>query len=675
MSETANTIDRPLNDQEQVKIYSPADPWTNDYAATVVKQDFSTWAAYRQQNHDIRWQTSDQLFLGWQPQNVWPGTRVPRSSLGTFITMENEEAMLARVMSAIFPLEDNVDCTAKYGTTPEQARLVFKMVMQQLQSDYCNVKESCRLAFKQGFLYGNGILEVSWKYIETIRKVVMPIWEQEGYLDPLYQALFPSSPKRRLMEKTLEVVLNQPLLESRDIRDFYIDPNTSSPDVQKARGCAVRQLITKEEVMNYAGQDGFTLPSPEALKLMSENKSSTVGDQTKQFGEGYRGVGWTPMQDYTGNPGDKRLELIRYYNHNRCIWTLNRDWVFYNNTNSFGCLPFLNAFYIDVPGRFYGLSIADVCEPEQRLQQSIINARIDELALTIHAPFVKKRGDQLPQGQMRMVPGRTIELDNPDQFKKIEWPNITQQSFQEVDSSSGRLQKSTGLSDIGAIGGTPSQGNSANRTATGINTQVAVTNIRVGHVIENLENTLIEPLLALVHKMNKQFLNPQQVLYLLGEQEPVDPLLITHADVNFKCRGAKKMQSRGMLLQILPNLMPTLLNPSIMQLLAEQQGMTLDVREVFASICDAMGVPDTQWFRPMNPNELQMQQQNNANAVKQAMQSQRLEAQTQHEQMKGDTAVMTKVMPEFIKGNPKLISAATGFEPPKEPSATRPKTQ
>jgi hypothetical protein len=53
----------------------------------------------------------------------------------------------------------------------------------------------------------------------------------------------------------------------------------------------------------------------------------------------------------------------------------------YNSANELGCLPFLNSFYIDVPNQFYGLSMADVCEPEQRLQQSIINARIDELAL------------------------------------------------------------------------------------------------------------------------------------------------------------------------------------------------------------------------------------------------------------------------------------------------------
>jgi hypothetical protein len=61
-------------------------------------------------------------------------------------------------------------------------------------------------------------------------------------------------------------------------------------------------------------------------------------------------------------------------------------------------LPFLNAFYVDVPNRFYGMAISDLLEGEQRFQQAAINASIDELSLTINAPFAKKRGVSLTGG-------------------------------------------------------------------------------------------------------------------------------------------------------------------------------------------------------------------------------------------------------------------------------------
>ena len=105
MEQTTNVANpyAPLETAEKIQIYQPQDVWSDSYAQKIVISDFNRWASFRQQNHDTRWQVADQLFLGWQPQNVWQGTRIPRSSLGLFLTMEQEESLLARVMAAIFP--------------------------------------------------------------------------------------------------------------------------------------------------------------------------------------------------------------------------------------------------------------------------------------------------------------------------------------------------------------------------------------------------------------------------------------------------------------------------------------------------------------------------------------------------------------------------------------------
>lgn len=666
----------PFTPEEDKRLIPVSQQWSNDYALKVSTTGFQVMETYRQQNHDRRFQNSDQLFVAWQPQKVWEGTRIPRSSLGVFLTMQQEETLLDNVMAALFPLEDNVIPEPMFGTSVAQARLSLQLILQQLKysaEGYANIRESVRLALKQAILYGNGILEVSWLYREIMRMVAIPVWD-----DPTYQAMYSSIagelPKRHLVSQAMKQIINQPLVTHVDIRSFYIDPNTSSPDVQKARDCAVRTLLTKEDLAQYRGMPNFDVPSDLGLDILSQNKTATSGDQAIQVGKSYNGISYQPTQDYTGNPNDKRVELIRYYSNNRVVWMLNRRWVMYNQPNELGVKPFLNAFYIDVPNSFYGLSMADVCEPEQRLQQSLINARIDELALSIHSPFVKKRGDNLPQNSLRMVPGRVIELDYPAEFTKLEWKNVTQDAAYEVGASEQRNQKTTGLTDTASFGVGSAGGNSANRTATGVNSQVAAAGKRINGIINNIESNFIEPLFNLLHQYNKTFLNPSQVFYLTGVPQGVDPRSVIHANVCFKAIAGRKLQSRMMVLQTVPQMLPVLLNPAFAEQM-RMQGWMLNPKAVMDDIADAIGLKETQWFQPVTEEQMQFMQANDPNQLRaqttMQMARERLAAQAENQVRGDDTKLLAAVMPVIAK-NEGLQRAATGFKAKEEkPNASR----
>jgi hypothetical protein len=628
-----------------------------------VKQNFSEWETYRRQNHDPRYLVADQLFTAWQPQKVWEGTRIGRSSIGVFTTMEQVETMLAHVLGTIFPLEDNVEAIPKLGTSQMQAQLSLELLLQQFNEDE-SFREVMRQALKQGFLYGNGIIEPYWFYQRSEKSVAVPIW---GTAANLYAAMSGGSPDRQLAVHKIPVNINRPCVKHVDIRDFYMDPHCPGPDVQKGRGYFIRQYITIEDLLKYADTPGFDIPYETDLIRMAKNVQSAAGDQARQQSEAYRSVGYQPTNQYNpGNPLLSRIELLRYYKHSKITWAINREKSIYDVDNYFGCLPCINAFYVDYPGRFYGISLADVCEGEQRLQASVINARIDELALMIHSPFVKKRGDSLPQSQMRMIPGRTIELDYPDQFKKIEWKNDTGNAHMEVAASERRVEKSTGITDMAAMGAPSAGGNSSLRTATGVNANLQATGRRIGHIVENVESTCLEPLLAMCHRFNQLFLHESQVLYFLGRNMPVDPRFVKYADVRFKAVGGRKQQSRGMLLQVMPQLMPMLLNPQILELMAQQQGLTIDMKAVVDDIADALNVPKWSWWRQMDQQQIGMYQQWNPNAKAIQMQQERLAAQSQMQEAGHDTELMKPIMHELVKQNPDMQEAMTGFKPPKQ---------
>jgi hypothetical protein len=171
-----------------------------------------------------------------------------------------------------------------------------------------------------------------------------------------------------------------------------------------------------------------------------------------------------------------------------------------------------------------------------------------------------------------MAPGRVLEFEDPkNDLVKLEWPNHAWlQAGPHLAASGQRAQQITGISDLftGSVSGA---GNSANRTATGVNTQAANTSKRIQYLIENIESTLIEPLLAMVHDFNRKFVDPDKVLAVLGpeaQQINIDPLDVLNANVRFQMKASAKIQARMMYLQVLPQLLPLFLNPSFIDMMA-----------------------------------------------------------------------------------------------------------
>jgi hypothetical protein len=201
-------------------------------------------------------------------------------------------------------------------------------------------------------------------------------------------------------------------------------------------------------------------PTIRHLLELAKKKQARQADVSKQQSETFRGNSWQPTKDYTEDPNQKNLELVRYYQNDRCVWFVpGYETPLWNQPNNYGIKPFLNACYVDFPGRFYGLSICDLVEGDQRLAEAILNARIDELNLIIHPPIVRKAGSNQRIGQKKLRPGVEWEVDG-DPSKDIirmEWGNLTQNAYVEVAALEQRVQKTTGVTDL-AVLGTPTSG-------------------------------------------------------------------------------------------------------------------------------------------------------------------------------------------------------------------------
>jgi len=623
--------------------------WSDKTALSVVRSDFAYAEAYRTHAHDWRYRNAMELYLAWAGQRYWDGTRVPRSSIGIYACFEQVESMLPKIVRMIC----DPDTYEFYAEDPDAAELWKEHLVGQLKE--AKYREQIRLCAKSSLVYGNGILEWGMEDYEddtvTIEETRNVKSYQMAYHPQVGPVAVPGETETNYKRKITSETKRRPYVRYRSIIDSYVDPNNESTQIEKGGYFILRTYMRAEELKALRGKKDFMIPDDRTLSEYSKAKTTSNQDVTKLSAELFRYNMWNPSQDYTADPAQKRIEVIEYTKAERKVWMLNREHIAYNRPNKYKRINFLSMCYADVLDRWHALAITDVAEGEQRLQQGIINARVDELALSIHRPMIKRRGVTVPPYQLKVRPGVVIEVENPEgDIKQLEVQNITQQAFIEVEASERRVQRITGMSDLAALGSPTSGGNSANRTAAGINTQVGATQDRTSYYIQNAEDHVIEPLLNIFIELNKKFgdlkvaaawikLHPKY-----SNKKPVD---IMNAHVYAECWGAVRAQARSGFLQLFPTIAQTIFNPEMLQLLAQQQQKTMSV-EVFQSmIWDSLG------YRPRDPLMIDMTPQQ-----KQAMQqpppevkakAQMQQTQIQADQQKHQQANMTKLINTLVQ--------------------------
>jgi hypothetical protein len=638
------------------KVITPDTEWSQSYAAKIVVSDFQKAEAYRTQNQDWRMRNADELYLAWTGQKYWEGTRNPRSSLGFYVSYEQIESLLPSVMSAVFAGYPPFDVEPEPTSTWEQAEMVKDLTTYQL--DRAGAKEQVRKAFKSAFIYGNGLVELGWESFERQRQqfLVQRSPVIRDFTHPVTGEVVSSTvgSRPRTVIKPVKEIVNQPTLKYRALQDFYVDPNLQSSCLQEATYCAIRELIPIVEIEKYRGQKFFDIPDRMTLFEMSKAKSSTQGDYSKANTELMRAGQYWPTQEFTADPAQQRLEVIRYVTPYRLCWIIGRNSVpggmaMLNVPNPYGFTNFFNICYTDVPNRFYGLAVTDIAEGDQRLITSITNARVDELNLAIHKPLIVKRGVFESQSQLRMRPGMNIKCEDPkNDIQTFEYGAILANAYMETDAAERRLQKYTGITDLAMLGTPSAGGNSANRTATGVNRQAQASGRRIQYFVETAEQAFLEPILTGVHKLNQKFLDPQQVVDILGPQGQkilIDPMQVKNADVKFRFLASEKMASQSSILQAIPTLAQSLLNPAYQAQLAQINQKKVNVEFIGTKICDALRLRGGDVFIDLTPQDIQrMNQPSPADQLKDGMQDKRLASQENVAQEGNAASIMKELL-------------------------------
>lgn len=595
---------------DDLDIRLPFESISDSQAVKIVRHDFENAANYRYQNHDWRWVIADALYTGWKQPKFWEGTKIPRASIAVMVAFEQIESILPKVMQAIFSDPDWFEAVGRRSTTPAAARAIRDIILTQLH-DY-NPRETMRRVIKSGVFYGNGIMMVGWDYQARQRLQYIPSFTPKLKSIPnpidgtMIQIPDGKNFDRHVVEQVINDYINQPFIRYIPLKRFYIDPNAPSPIINEARYCCVESYMHIDELDALRKSPGFEyMPDKYTLLRLSKMNDYSQADMTQSEQESSRRSSWAPWMDQSTDPAAARVKVIAYHTKDRCIWSLNNRFICYNKPNPIGRITFHSSFYADLLDRFYAMAISDVAEPEQRVQESLLGARFDELSLAIHPTTVRQRGSGTPLYQVRVRPGAVAESSDPKNDIIRQYPmNATANAHLESQASQLRVQKYTGVTDLAMIGvGTAS--NPAAKTATGAGIQGQASASRIIYFVENVETVLIEPALTDVFEYDQKFLDPNQMIESITGVEDLDPIVVFGARVKFEMRASARMQSKQALISLLPMTFQAVLNPQLMGQLAAS-GKTIDFVEIMQMFMDASGYrKKLHIIRDLTPQEMQ----------------------------------------------------------------------
>lgn len=296
----------------------------------------------------------------------------------------------------------------------------------------------------------------------------------------------------------------QATLVRLDPRDVYVDPGCPSPIIDRARAKIIRCPKTVDEIDAFRKVKGFSVPSKSELWWLAKNRRQLNGDTSKTQQELARGVRYTPpYDDRLPLAASNLIDIFIYEGGGREIWSLDHRYIMYNEVLPFKCSRLLSAPCHIVPNRFYAMSLVDILEPIQQIQQALLNRHLDEMALALNPPRAQKRSVINTPSSLSWRPGLVQQFENPKDDLVVNQPQgITNGVWQDMSYFDGQAQSWTGISPLVASGqATP--GN-ANRTAGGIQAQQQGPMTRLANIAANFEEFFFVPLCYKILKVENQ---------------------------------------------------------------------------------------------------------------------------------------------------------------------------
>lgn len=615
--------------------------WGDDAALKLVIQDSIRAENYEQSKQWVaQWPTATVLYQSPFTARYWEGTQTEKANIPFYTVATAVNSLVPKITNGLFYEDPPFMIRQRPKTTANATRAVGAILAYQLED--INFKESIRLGTVNAVLFGTAIWKWGWESFTKERTIYrrksppVTVKNVPGLSDIKIAPV-----DEDIEEEVITEYVDRPTFEHIvNLRHVLVDPGLNLPDIRKAKYVVHRMYMTWDDLDKLRDRPGFKIPSREKLlelffppREVAEASPAEVSVQNPMWDLRAR----PRYEPTTEDPFAQPLEVLERWDAKRYIVVLNKKLVICSDENPYGIIPFLSVNWWDVPEAFWGMGLAKTIGSEQRLQQGITNAWLDNVALNLNGVYVRVRGKSVPTQSIRVSPGKIVEVDNKDDFKPLDRLPAVPEAGMALSISQARAEQVSGANEPVVQGSMGGPKTSMGRTATGANLIAGGSDSRIQDFVEKIANQVFIPFLYNAHMLNCGLLPTSTINYILNDEleheftkeKQGDILEILNAKVKFSISAAARLAARRNMAQSLPLIMQYLGNNQIIQSLAIE-GKKVDQDEILHMVWE---VSDWRNFRdvikPMTPEDMQRwkSMQPGAKAQVQAQQKSALQQQ------------------------------------------------
>jgi hypothetical protein len=414
----------------------------------------------------------------------------------------------------------------------------------------------------------------------------------------------------RLEWERVDPFMLYPAADATDINDGYLIERhqLSRSDLVAMIGVDGYSEGAIRNVLEEYGRDGLRdWIYVDLTKATAEGKSTTIAGQNPselidalQFWGSVQGqllLDWGMTEDEVPDP------LAEYPMEG---WLIG-EWVIKAviNPDPLGRRPYYKTSYEEVPGAFWGNSVADLCRDTQDICNAAARALVNNMSLA-SGPQVVYNIDRLPQGEnvTQLFPWKIWQVTSdpisgnaqPVQFFQ---PSSQAQELMAVyEKFSVLADEYTGIPRY-MTGGAPAGG--AGRTASGMSMLMTNAGKSIKQVIANIDEYVIKPCIDRLYYYNMRYSD--------------DPDL--KGDVNVQAKGAASLMEKEAAAQRRNEFLNVALNSPVAQQVVGMEGVAELLRQAARTLDmnpdKIVPTAETMKIRQAEQNQMAMAQSMMAN--------------------------------------------------------------
>lgn len=655
----------PLNQHVDAFVFD-GPPKNDDMAVALVVQNTKRAEAYLQTRLWMsEWRVAKALYEAPVRQMFWRDTQVPRASNSFPLVSQHVRAVLDQAMPAIFPEATPFALQPNQGSSWQVARGWQEVLSYQIKQT--NFQQEMRLLVKDAEVFGVGLGKWGWfhdtKKREVYKRAVNPkkVKNQYGKTVTLH-----TDESDQLDAYDVEEVISRPFFKRVEINHVLVDPSLRSPDIRQAKYVVYRDFLTLRDLNRYRDYEGWNIPSEAVLRQLAEPPAETAPSTPLEHeATSYPAQGHRPLPRYldsSEDPLDHKLEVLEYWTNESVMVVLQRKLLIRNEKNPFGCIPFVSAFWDDIPGSFYAFGIPRRIGGVQTHIQGLRNLRLDDINLNLQQIWLAKIGTEIAAQPMRAYPGAVFKVDNPETDLKplIKQPVMTE-AYREEEVLIEDAERTSGANALVVQGGMQS-GNKATgmRSAAGANAVAGAADARIQGFVNTVINQVFIPVLNAFLEMNRQRMEPKLMRTVIGD-ELWQALEMSHQgdylvdmcntyDLQVSVLASSNLSARAKMAASLPILAEMFMQPAFQQALSAG-GMKVNWLEMGRRMEQTSGWDGAaEIFIPLTPADKQAAAASNPEVLKAQATKSRLDQIQQHKLQLAEQANQHKLAQINSKG-------------------------